>query len=179
MWYPVVEVPRAAWCGEKKTKNAAPKPPNNYPPKNPDKIKQNPPQTHKNPIYNMHPFFFKKRYRIITVALHNWVRTTAFSKRCLDFKTKNVFLSPWSKMKVTLPWFTERKQYLEVYAMRINMKMSCCWVAKSCSTLRPHGLQHTRLLCPPLSPGVCSNSYPLSQWCYLTISSSATPFCLQ
>jgi len=38
-----------------------------------------------------------------------------------------------------------------------------------------------RLFCPLLSPRVCSNSYPLSGWCYLTISSSATPFsfCLQ
>jgi len=37
------------------------------------------------------------------------------------------------------------------------------------------------LLCPPLSPRVCSNSYPLSQWCFLNISSSATlfSFCLQ
>ena len=30
---------------------------------------------------------------------------------------------------------------------------------------RPRGLQHARLLCPLLSPGVCSNSLPLSQWC--------------
>ena len=30
--------------------------------------------------------------------------------------------------------------------------------------------------CPSLSPGVCSNSCPFSQWCYLTISSSAAPF---
>ena len=37
-------------------------------------------------------------------------------------------------------------------------------------------LHHARPLCPPLSPGVCSNSCPLSQWCYLTISSSAAPF---
>ena len=29
---------------------------------------------------------------------------------------------------------------------------------------------------PPLSPRVCSDSCPLSWWCYLTISSSATPF---
>ena len=45
----------------------------------------------------------------------------------------------------------------------------------------PHGLQHTRLPCPSPSPGVCSNSCPLSQWCYLTISSSVTlfSFCLQ
>ena len=42
--------------------------------------------------------------------------------------------------------------------------------------MRPHGLQHTRLLSPPLSPRVCSNSCSLSQWCYLTISSSAAPF---
>jgi len=41
---------------------------------------------------------------------------------------------------------------------------------------RPHGLQHARLLWPPLSPRVCSNSCPFSQWCYLTISSSVAPF---
>ena len=39
-----------------------------------------------------------------------------------------------------------------------------------------HGLQHAWLLCPLLSPWVCSNSCPLSQWCYVTISSSVTPF---
>ena len=47
-------------------------------------------------------------------------------------------------------------------------------------SFRPHGLQHTRLLCLPLSPGVFSNSCPLSQWSYLSISPSAAPssFCL-
>ena len=44
-------------------------------------------------------------------------------------------------------------------------------------SLQPHGLQHARLPCPSLSPGVCSNSCPLSQWCYLINSSSATIFC--
>ena len=51
-----------------------------------------------------------------------------------------------------------------------------CPLTKSCPTLWPHGLQHTRLLCPPLSSRVCSNLCPLSRWCYLTISSSATSF---
>ena len=37
--------------------------------------------------------------------------------------------------------------------------------------LQPHGLQHARLSYPSLSPGVCSDSSPLSQWCYLTVSS--------
>ena len=43
-------------------------------------------------------------------------------------------------------------------------------------SLWPHELQHTRLLCPPLSPRVCSDSCLLGWWCYLTISSFVTPF---
>ena len=42
--------------------------------------------------------------------------------------------------------------------------------------LWPNGLQHTRLPCPPLTPGACSNSSPLSPWCHPTISSSVIPF---
>ena len=55
----------------------------------------------------------------------------------------------------------------------------------SCSVmsdfLQPHGLQHTRLPYPSPTPRACSNSYPLSQWCHPTSSSSVTPFssCLQ
>ena len=44
------------------------------------------------------------------------------------------------------------------------------------NSLWPHGLQHTRLACPSLSPRVCSNSYPLSLWCHPTITSSVSPF---
>ena len=44
------------------------------------------------------------------------------------------------------------------------------------NSLWPHGLQHARLLCPSLSPRVCSHSYPLSRWCHPTISSSITLF---
>ena len=43
-------------------------------------------------------------------------------------------------------------------------------------SLRPHGLQHMRPPCPSLTPGVYSNSCPLSQWCHPTISSSVVPF---
>ena len=56
----------------------------------------------------------------------------------------------------------------------------CCSVTQFCVTLRTHGLQHARLLCPSLSPSVCSNSCPLNWWCHPTISSSVTPFfCFQ
>ena len=48
------------------------------------------------------------------------------------------------------------------------------------NSLPPRGLQHARLISPSLSAGVYSDSCPLSQWCYLTILSSAAPFyCLQ
>ena len=42
-------------------------------------------------------------------------------------------------------------------------------------------LKHARLPCPSPSPGVCSNSCPLSWWYHPTISSSVIPFssCLQ
>ena len=57
----------------------------------------------------------------------------------------------------------------------------CCSVTKSPPTLQPQGLQHASLPCPSLSPWVCSNARPLSQWYYRTISSSEASFssCLQ
>ena len=50
---------------------------------------------------------------------------------------------------------------------------SCSFVSNS---LQPHGLQPTRLPCPSLSPTVCSDSCPLSQWCHSTMSFSVTLF---
>ena len=44
------------------------------------------------------------------------------------------------------------------------------------SSLRSHGLQHARPICPSLSPGVCSDSCLLSQWWNPTISSSVIHF---
>ena len=60
-----------------------------------------------------------------------------------------------------------------------------CFVSESCSavpdSMWPHGPQHARPACPSPTPGVCSNSCPLSQWCHPAISSSVIPFssCLQ
>ena len=43
-------------------------------------------------------------------------------------------------------------------------------------SLIPHGLEHSRAPCPSPTPGVYSNSRPLSWWCHPTISSSVVPF---
>ena len=42
--------------------------------------------------------------------------------------------------------------------------------------LGPHGMQHTRLPCPSLTPGICPNSCALSRWCHSNISFSVTLF---
>ena len=44
------------------------------------------------------------------------------------------------------------------------------------NSLQPHELQQVRFPCPSQSPGVCSNSCKLSQWCHPTISSSVITF---
>ena len=62
---------------------------------------------------------------------------------------------------------------LSNYATEILLLFSHSVVSDS---LQPHGLQHTRLACLSLSPGVLSNSYPLSHWCLSTIFSSVTLF---
>ena len=44
------------------------------------------------------------------------------------------------------------------------------------NSLWPHGLKHARLPCPSPTPRVHSNSWPSSQWCHPTISSSVVFF---
>ena len=47
-------------------------------------------------------------------------------------------------------------------------------------SLRPHESQHARPPCQSSTPGVHSDSCPLSRWCHPAISSSVVPFsCLQ
>ena len=67
---------------------------------------------------------------------------------------------------ITLPNYPQSAYY---------MKGNCCSDAKLCLTVTPW----TAACQAPLSSTVsrvCSNSYLLSQWCYLTISSSVFPF---
>ena len=44
------------------------------------------------------------------------------------------------------------------------------------NSLRPHESQHARPPCPSSTPGVYSNSCPLSRWSHPAISSSVIPF---
>ena len=61
--------------------------------------------------------------------------------------------------------------------MRVFQALCCCCsVTKSCPTLWDPMDWSVPGNCPSLSPGVCSNSCPLSQWCHPTISSPVAPF---
>ena len=59
-----------------------------------------------------------------------------------------------------------------------SVQFSCSVMSDS---LQLHGLQHARPPCPSPTPGVYTNSCPLSRWCHPTISTSIVPFssCLQ
>jgi len=78
----------------------------------------------------------------------------------------------WTQLRdwTELNCLTMLSQFLLYSKMNQPLLFSCSVVSDS---LQPHGLQHSKLPCPSLFPGVSSNSRPLSQWYYLTISSSA------
>ena len=83
----------------------------------------------------------------------------------------------WLILNPQFPWRNLTK--LLVFRFHGGSVQFSCWVVSD--SLRSQGLQHTRLTCPSPTPGVCSNSHPLSRWCHPTISSSVIPFfsCLQ
>ena len=62
---------------------------------------------------------------------------------------------------------------MKTLCLRLQVQFSHSLMSDS---LQPHGLWYARLPCPSPTPGVCSNSCPLSQWWHPTISSSVIPF---
>ena len=64
------------------------------------------------------------------------------------------------------------------FLLSVNLFLSSVQFSRSVvsDSLRPHESQHTRPLCPSQTPGVHSDSRPLSQWCHPAISSSVVPF---
>ena len=89
-------------------------------------------------------------------------------------------------MKCFLPKIKNTRSYgfaISVqHCTRDSNQSNCCGsITKSCPTLCStmniqHSMQHSRLPYSSLSPGVCSNSCPLSQWCHPTISPCVTSF---
>ena len=72
--------------------------------------------------------------------------------------------------------YMEWLKFFLQFLMILTNNICCCSVSVVSNSLQPHGLQHTRLPLPSLSPGVCSNSCPLNPWCHPTISFSVAVF---
>ena len=87
-------------------------------------------------------------YNLITALSWIWVLKI--------YQTKDIF-QEFRTMDQDIYW----KQDHNLGAL--SVQFSCSVMSNS---LQPHELQHIRPPCPSPSPGVHSNSYPLSQWCH-------------
>ena len=107
------------------------------------------------------PFFLKNKIIILEqwTALYMTTSTPSvpFSKPLGPRVLWNVLFS--LECTCSYPWLsTSSSSYSLKYSVDIVVvvqSLSHVWL------LQPHGLQHARLLCPSLSPTVCSNSSPL------------------
>ena len=63
-------------------------------------------------------------------------------------------------------WWYENKLRATVYFSSVQFSSVQFSRSVVSDSLQPHGLQHARLPCPSPTPGVYSNSCPLSWWCH-------------
>ena len=105
--------------------------------------------------------------------MNSWIVCENLSQTSGSKKKKNHFLCLIQDFK---PSVSEKNSFMHLWfhpGLLSSVQFSCSVMSNS---LRPLGLQHTRLPCASPSPGVYSNSCPSSPWCHPIISSSAVPF---
>ena len=81
------------------------------------------------------------------------------------------------KKKITLEW--QSGEQIKIFLEEIiNTGLTSIQFSHSVmsNSLQSHESQHARPPCPSQTPGVHSNSCPLSRWCHPAISSSVIPF---
>ena len=95
-----------------------------------------------------------------------------------DFTCTFYRIKTSNKWQLSAFFIPEKTTWGQIKDQR-NLSRDCCSVAKSCLALFMTAA-HQAPVSSTIS-GVCSNSNALRQWCYLTISFSATPFsfCVQ
>ena len=123
----------------------------------------------------------------IVPCLHRWVS----AKPCMPV-TWSLFSNSFICLRKSV-WGTVDScgEFYNVQFFRMNMLSFKNWSLKFWASqvvvmlfsrsvvhdsVWPHGQQHARLPCPSVSPRVCSNSCPLSQWYQVTILASASLF---
>ena len=116
--------------------------------------------------------------RRAVIVAQTWVKDMIrhgmwFEGRVSQLHTHNYYSDPVPQL-----WDLEAFSFFKL--MIKNAELGTPSVQFSCSvtsdSLWTHGLQHARSPCPSPTPGVYSDSCPLSWWCHPTISSSVIPF---
>ena len=87
------------------------------------------------------------------------------------------FFTSWATRETQPIWEKNLKTsgYMYMWWLRASQVTQFSGSVTS-NSLWLHGLQHTRLAYPSLTPRACSNSCPSGWWCHPTISSSVIPF---
>ena len=97
----------------------------------------------------------------------------------IKFERLNHFVgkASWSHL-ISVRWLCFTCFYQHIYScfLKFNKKWPSCYFVNSISvqfshsvvsnSLKPHGLQHSRVPCPSQTPGACSNSCVSNQWYY-------------
>ena len=86
--------------------------------------------------------------KLIVIKLRHWEQSTSYDRGN--------------------SWHTQNIQPLKIICNRFSSVQFSRSVMSN--SLLPHELQHARPPCPSPTPGVHSNSCPLSQWCHPAIS---------
>ena len=117
------------------------------------------------------------------IIFNLWPHLNDISSEFNAFLTKKI---QWEILVKKMNWITllnTSSVNFFSYSKMLNCSFSSvlsiqqtCLLSVVSDSLWPHGLQYTRPPCPSPTPGVYSNSCPLSQWCHPTISSSVVPF---
>ena len=111
-----------------------------------------------------HPPNISRSYSLKAMNIvYDWVR----NNQCFRLKIRNPWSRKWQHTPVFLAGKSHGQRSLVGYSSSLQFSPSVMF-----DSMRPHGLQHARFLCP---------SCPSGQWCHPTVSSSVTPFssCLQ
>ena len=93
----------------------------------------------------------------------NWERKAEGWREILNWNGEKL------RKQVYIEWPQCRIFSINAYSVQFSRSVMS-------NSLRPHESQHARPRCPSPTPGVHTNSCPLSRWCHPAISSSVVPF---
>ena len=119
----------------------------------------------------------KENFRKINIITKKW---DYIIKESMNPNFKSAIKEAFCEMKEREPGHREKKErQRQRWSQRhrgrkqMNIQFSRSVVSDS---LQPHESQHARPPCPSPTPGVHSDSHPLSRWCHPAISFSVVPF---